>query len=53
MKRRPKWWYVGFEKGYFYGIKIFLKHWYWSGNNPLWDCKYYIRKWINNLFYRW
>lgn len=35
----PKWWYAGFEKGLFYGCKVFIKSWWASSSNPYWDIK--------------
>lgn len=44
----PKWWYAGFEKGFFYGCALFIKSWFWTYVNPLWT----IRDKINHLRYK-
>lgn len=42
----PKWWYAGFEKGFFHGCKGFLKCWFWTYANPIWTIrdKIYTRR---------
>lgn len=42
----PKWWYAGFKKGFIYGCKSFIKIWWVSASNPLWDIKYKIKRMI-------
>jgi hypothetical protein len=41
----PKWWYTGFEKGFFQGCVKFMKCWFNSYSNPLWTIRDKMRKW--------
>lgn len=45
----PKWWYTGFKRGRIYGCKHFLRLWWASAANPLWDIKHYSRKIIRSI----
>lgn len=40
----PKWWYVGFEKGFVYGCMVFIKSWFNSYSNPLWAIQDKLQK---------
>lgn len=40
----PKWWYAGFKKGFFHGCKCFVKIWWSSASNPLWDIQHWLKR---------
>ncbi len=41
----PKWWYSGFKKNFFCGCKTFIRCWYASEANPLWEIKRKLKRW--------
>ena len=40
----PKWWYAGFDKGFFYGCTLFVHSWFNSYSNPLWAIRDKLKK---------
>ena len=50
MKRNkiPKWWYADFEKGFFCGCKSFIRSWFWTYANPLWNMRDKLKRSDNN-----
>jgi hypothetical protein len=45
MSKIPRWWYAGFDKGFFHGCRVFIRSWFWTYANPLWNIRDKINKW--------